>query len=112
MRRKNYKGKCLKRKVAKCKDVVRAYDDIQYAYAQILSQDERIKEFECNVDIMGAEYTTDFLCKKVDGDISVRECVYRKLLNRPLTIKQLDISRDYWLKHGVMDWGLVINEEK
>ncbi|MBQ4266908.1 MAG: hypothetical protein IJB93_01840 [Clostridia bacterium] len=26
-------------------------------------------------------------------------------------VKLLDISREYWLKHGVNDWGLVIDEE-
>ena len=25
------------------------------------------------------------------------------------TAKLLDASRDYWLKHGVTDWGLVVD---
>ena len=31
--------------------------------------------------------------------------------NKPLTVKLLDASRDYWLRHGVTGWGLVIDEE-
>jgi len=55
------------------------------------------------------EYTTDFVCTKADGDLMVRECVFRKNLLRPTTAKLLDVSRDYWLKHGVTDWGLVVD---
>ena len=57
------------------------------------------------------EYMTDFVCIKADGDLVVRECVYRKLLTKPLTIKLLDVSKDYWQRHGVTDWGLVIDAE-
>ena len=42
----------------------------------------------------------------------VMECVQRKYLQKPMTVKLLDISRDYWLKHGVSDWGIVIDAEK
>ena len=42
----------------------------------------------------------------------VRECVQRKHLMKPMTVKLLDDSREYWLRHGVSDWGLVIDEEK
>ncbi len=41
----------------------------------------------------------------------VRECVFRKFLMKPMTVKLLDASREYWLRHGVMDWGVVIDEE-
>ena len=41
----------------------------------------------------------------------VREYVFRKFLMKPLTVKLLDASREYWLRHGVSDWGLVIDEE-
>lgn len=57
----------------------------------------------------GSEYTTDFPCSKADGDLMVRECVQRKYLLKPMTIKLLDISREYWIKQGVEDWGLVID---
>lgn len=29
-----------------------------------------------------------------------------------MTVKLLDASRDYWLSHGVSDWGMVIDEEE
>ena len=111
MRKKNYKGRCEKREVAKCVDVCRTYDPIQYAYADLLATDDTIQEFQCNVPMDDSEYTTDFVAIKVGGDLMVRECVYRKFLTKPMTIKLLDSSRDYWLRHGVNDWGLVIDEE-
>lgn len=37
--------------------------------------------------------------------------MFRKLLIKPLTVKLLDASREYWLRYGVSDWGLVIDEE-
>jgi hypothetical protein len=41
----------------------------------------------------------------------VRECIYRRLLNKPMTLKLLDASREYWLRHGATDWGLVTDAE-
>ena len=51
MKKRNYKGRCEKRSIPKCKDVCRTYDPIQYVYAEMLSQDESIEEFQCNVPI-------------------------------------------------------------
>lgn len=42
----------------------------------------------------------------------VMECVQRRYLQKPMTVKLLDISRDYWLKHNISDWGIVIDAEK
>lgn len=115
MRKKNYKGRCEKRVLGKCQDVCRTYDSIQYAYANVLQESKDIKEIRCNVLLDGLEmgdYTSDFVCVKADGILMVRECVFRKFLTKPLTVKLLDASREYWLKHGVTDWGLVIDEEK
>ncbi len=115
MRKKNYKGRCEKRVLGKCQDVCRTYDSIQYVYADVLQESEDIKEIRCNVLLDGLEmgdYTSDFVCVKSDGILMVRECVFRKFLLKPMTVKLLDASRDYWLRHGVTDWGLVIDEEK
>ena len=115
MKKKNYKGRCVKRTVAKSKDVCRTYDDIAFRYLDVLQEREDVEEIKCNVTIevleLG-EFTTDFVCVKTDGDLLVRECVYRKLISKPLTVKLLDSSRAYWLKHGVTDWGIVINAEE
>ena len=114
MRKKNFKGRCEKRVIPKCVDVCRTYDPIQYAYADVLAQDDSVLDIRCNVsmdDLEVGEYTTDFVCVKSDGDWMVRECVYRKHLTKPMTIKLLDASREYWLRHGVTDWGLVIDAE-
>lgn len=114
MRKKNYKGRCEKRSISKCKGICRTYDVIQYAYADILQASENIKEIRCNVPMDGlsiGEYTSDFVCVKSNDNLLVRECVNRKFLTKPMTVKLLDASRLYWLRRGVMDWGLVLNEE-
>lgn len=54
----------------------------------------------------------DFVCVKQDGDLMVRECVERKHLMKPMTVRLLDASMEYWRRNGVTDCGLVINEEK
>ena len=95
MQKKNFKGRCQKVKLSKCEDVVRTYSAIQAGYALRLE----------------GEYTSDFVCMKTDGDLMVRECVERKYLMKPMTVRLLDSSRDYWKRNGVEDWGLVINEE-
>ena len=52
---------------------------------------------------------TDFVCKKANGDLMVRECIRRKLLSRPQMVALMDMSRTYWLRHGVTDWGVVVD---
>lgn len=111
MRKKNYKGRCEKRAISKCKDVCRTFDPIQSAYADVLQDNKGIMEICCNVPLDGLEYTTDFVCVKTNGDLLVRECANRKFLTKPLTVKLLDESRQYWLRRGVTDWGLVVNAE-
>lgn len=114
MRKKNFKGRCEKRAISKCDEVCRTFDSIQYAYADVLQASEDIKVIRCNVPLDGlpdGEYTSDFVCIKTNGDLLVRECVERRFLTKPLTVKLLDASRLYWLHRGVIDWGLVVNEE-
>lgn len=115
MRKENYKGRCEKRTLSKCKEVCKTYDAIQAAYAEVLQECDEVKEIRCNVLLDGleiGEYTSDFVCVKPDGDLMVRECIFRKFLMKPMTVKLLDASREYWQNHGVSDWGLVIDAEK
>lgn len=115
MRKKSFKGRCEKRTLGKCTEVCRTYDAIQYAFADVLQESEDVKEIRCNVPLDGlpiGNYTTDFVCVKADNDLMVRECVNRRLLAKPLTVKLLDASRNYWLRNGVADWGLVIDAEQ
>lgn len=114
MRKKNFKGRCEKRVINKCEGVCRTYDAVQSACVELLQTDEGITKIQCNVLLDGLEmgaYTSDFVCTKADGDLMVRECVFRKLLMKPLTVKLLDASREYWLRRGVTDWGIIIDEE-
>lgn len=116
MRKKGYKGKRVeKRSLSKSKEICRFYDALQSKYADMMQDCEEITEIRCNVPLDGlteGEYTTDFVCVKSNGDLMVRECVLRKHLTKPMTVRLLDISREYWLRHGVSDWGLVIDAEK
>ena len=111
MRKKDFKGRCEKRVLSKCVGVCKTYDTIQSTYADILQADTDIKEIRCNVLLEDSEYMTDFVCTKSNQELLVRECVNKKHLTKPMTIKLLDFSREYWLRRGVTDWGLVINEE-
>ena len=90
---------------------MRLYDAIQIAYVALLEENDEIKTINCNVPIEpvdGTEFTSDFVCVKNNGDVMVRECVYRSKLSLPRTAKLLDASRVYWNNRGVTDWGVVI----
>ncbi len=93
MRKKNYKGRCERRTIAKTEGVCRFYSKIQSVYVDTLVENEQVIEIQCNVLLEGldiGEYTTDFLCKKNDGTYMVRECVQRKQLTWPSVTKLLD----------------------
>lgn len=53
MRKKNFKGRCEKRRLSKCEDVCRTYDAIQYAYADLLNGSADIRSFQANVLLDG-----------------------------------------------------------
>ena len=112
MRKKGFKGRCEKRVVSKCRAVCRTYDLIQSAYVDQLQNDDSIREFQCNVLLDTGEHTTDFLCTKTNEEHMVGECVQRKHLLKSMTIRLLDISREYWKRHCVADWGLVVDVNK
>lgn len=115
MRQRNIKTRCEKRKLPKFEEVCKTYDSISYAYADILAADKEITEIRCNVLLEGlaeGDYTSDFVCRKTNGDLMVRECVFRKLLTKPKTAKLLDASRNFWLSRGIVDWSIVIDREE
>lgn len=114
MRKQNFKGRCTKVSLEKCKTVCKTYDPIQLAYANVLNADEDIVEIRCNVLMDGlemGEYMTDFVCVRKNGDLMVRECVYRRLLTKPMTVKLLDASKKFWNSRGIYDWGLVYEKD-
>lgn len=98
MKPKGYKRtRCEKRTMSKCADgVVRTCNAIESSYAEMLQENPDIKEFRCQVLLEGleiGEYCSDFVAVKTDGDLRVRECVYRKDLRKLKTAKLLDDSR-------------------
>lgn len=114
MRKKNYKGRAEKRMVEKCADICVTYDGLHKKLTDMLAEDKEIKEFRCNVLLKGLGYTSDVVATTKDGYLIVYECAYRKTLIRPSVGKLLDMSRDYWMKHGVLkeNWRLVIDAEE
>ena len=115
MRKRTQKTRCEKRQLRKSEEICRTYDKVQSACADYLDQREDVVRIRCNVELDGlkdGDYTTDFVCEKENGELMVRECVQRKLIRKPMTVKLLDASKEYWLRHGVSDWGLVIDAEE
>lgn len=117
MKKKSYRGtRCEKRTMSKCADgVARTYNAIESKYAERLQENPDVKEFRCQFLLEGlemGEYCSDFVAIKVDGDLMVRECVFRKHLTKPMTAKLLDESRNYWRRRGVTDWGIVVDKKK
>ena len=55
MRSKDFKGRCTKMKLKKCKEIARLYDQIQIAYATILDNSPEIMSIECNVPLEDLE---------------------------------------------------------
>ena len=112
MRKKNYKGRCEKQSLEKFVTICKTYEPIQTAYANALAKNDSVASIRCNVVLDGdecGEYMTDFVCKKTDGDLMVRECIRRHLLTRPQMAALLEMSRNYWLRRGVTDWGVVVD---
>ena len=115
MRNKSSNVQVTKKRLSKCEGVFRSYSDIQLQYANLLESDDSILEFKCNVVLddfeLDGTYTTDFLITKTNGDILIRECVFRNRITKPLNIKLLDASYRYWINRGITNWGIVVNEE-
>ena len=111
MRKKNFKGRTKKQSLDKFATICKTYDPLQSSYAVKLSHSANILEARCNYVLDGdcGEYMSDFVCTKIDGDLMVRECCQRKYLSKPQTAALLDLSRNYWLRHGVIDWGVVVD---
>ena len=113
MKKVDYKGRVIKRQLSKCNETCRSYSEMQDDYAKFLQIDDNVTSFDCNVKMVDdpetENYTTDFVITMADGTLRVRECVYRKHLERPSTARLLDMSKDYWLAKGVTDWGIVID---
>ena len=113
MKKVDYKRRVIKRQLSNCKDICLSYSEMQDDYARFLQIDDNVCEFQCNVrladDPETENYTSDFVINLADGTIRVRECVYRKHLERPSTARLLDLSKEYWRAKGVSDWGIVID---
>lgn len=114
MRKRGYKGRCQKISLSKSKEICRTYDSIQSMYAEKLEESPDIQEIRCNVlleRLEEGEYTSDFVCIKTNGDLMVRECLQRDRLTKPMNVKLLNASRNYWIKRGA-DWGIVVDAKE
>ena len=114
MLKQDPKIRCEKRSLPKAIGTCRLYSNIQSRYADVLQDNTDIKEIRCNYILEDFElgaYTSDFVCLKQDGSYMVRECVDRRHISKPLTIRLLEASRRFWYQKGISDWGIVINRE-
>lgn len=75
MRKKNFKGRCEKKTIGKCKTVCKTFDPIQSAYIDILDDRCDVAEIQCNVELDGdaSDFTTDIVAVMTNGEIMVRE---------------------------------------
>ena len=114
MRNSKTHSQTIKCKLPKCSSVFYAYSELQHKYGELLSQRNDVLEFKANVKLedfpLGDSYTTDFVITTKDGKTLIRECVYKDKLLKPLSIKLLDASREYWLSRGWSNWGIVVDE--
>jgi len=113
MRNTNTRSKTLKRRIKKSEKIFHAYSEIQWKYVDLLESNDDVVEIRFNVKLAGCElgdnYTSDFVCVKTDGQLMIRECVLKRIFLRPLNVKLLDASRNYWLSRGCKDWGIVLD---
>ena len=94
MRNKNTHSLTIKGKLNKKKGVFVAFNQLQFKYGQLLDKDDEIVEIQANYSLkdfsFGNNYTSDFVCKKSNGELKIRECIYRKNIMKPSVIKLLD----------------------
>ena len=112
MKKRNYKGRCVKLFLSKCQGTCRTYNPVQETYANQLQADIQVRSFQCNVELENSEFTTDFLITMNNGTLRIRECAARNLLTKPHTIKLLDESLSYWKNRGIEDWKVLTDAEK
>ncbi len=113
MRNSKTRASTIKSRLPKCVNVFYAFSELQQKYGEQLSRRSDVSEFKANIKLegfpLGDSYTTDFIITTNDGKTLIRECVYKDKLLKPMTIKLLDASREYWLSRGFKNWGIVID---
>lgn len=68
MRKRDFKGKVVKKRALKAATICRCYDDLQLAALDAFEADDDIIEIQMNIGLDDAElklYMTDFLCKRI-----------------------------------------------
>ena len=113
MRNSKSHTQTIKKKLPKCISTFYAYNSLQLKFGELLSSRDDVQDFKANVKLdgfpLGDSYTTDFVITTTEGKTFIRECVYKDKILKPLTIKMLDASREYWISRGYKDWGIVID---
>lgn len=115
MRKRDPKTRCTKRRSPKCKEILRLYDKVMIAYADLLDGDQNITEYQCCVpfeDDIAGDMVTDFVATRKDGSVLIRECVLRTNLLKPRTVRLLQESQTYWRKRGIDDWMVIVDKEE
>lgn len=108
MRKIKYKGRKTIISSSKSTIPLVLYNDIMIAYAKELEKNDDIVEITVNAPLSD-EYMTDFVCKKRDGSLIVRETVPFESIVKGYspTFKLLEISNNIWKSRGVADWKIL-----
>ena len=93
--------------------VCKLYSSLQRKLAERFENDDSVETYEANVKVdelpIDGTFTTDFLVKFNDGSLKAYECILRRHLTKPMSMKLLSLSRTHWIKKGV---GFAIATEK
>ena len=85
--------------------VCKLYSSLQRKLAERFENDDSVETFEVNVKVdelpIDGTFTTDLLVKFKDGSLKAYECILRKHLTKPMSMKLLSLSRAHWIKKGV-----------
>ena len=63
-------------------------------------------------EYLNTEWTTDFVIRTADGQITVREFADTQDLSKKSIIEKLELSRRYWAVLDISDWKLVVCGEE
>ena len=85
--------------------VCKLYSSLQRKLAERFENDDSVETFEVNVKVdelpIDGAFTTDLLVKFKDGSLKACECILRRHLTKPMSMRLLSLSRAYWMKKGV-----------
>ena len=98
-------------------------------YATFLEQAPDVKKYEVGIklnesdlktidftairkDYINIEWTSDFLIYYKDERKGIREIGYLENIYKESSVEKFELSRRYWESKGIVDWKIVLMEER